>query len=75
MKEFPPLMLMKGPLLELSLRGILVKNISQNLSQTAMNLQRNHLKIWPKNVCLTLRYFCCFGKELLGKEQHKRKVF
>ena len=55
------LMLMKGPLLELSLRGILVKNISQNLSKIAMNFQRIHLKILPKNVCLALRYFCYFG--------------
>ena len=43
-----------------SLKGYLVKNIRQNLSQIAMNFQRIHLKIWPKMVCLGLRCSYCF---------------
>ena len=50
-------MLMKGPLLELSLRGILAKNISQNLSQTAMNLQRIHFKILAKSCTFIFKVF------------------
>ena len=53
--------LMGGFHLELSLRGYLAKNLSQNLSQLAMNLQKIHPKIWPKMVCLGLRCSCCFG--------------
>ena len=51
---------MKGPFLELSLRGILAKNISQNLSQTAMNLQRIHLKILVKNGMFSFKVFLLF---------------
>ena len=61
-------MLMKGPLLELSLRGILAKNISQNLSQTAMNLQRIHLKILAKNGMLSFKVFFLFWVRIVREK-------
>ena len=53
-------MLMKGPFLELSLRGILENNLSQNLFQIAMNLQRIHLKIFVKNGLFNFKVFLLF---------------
>ena len=60
-------MLMKGPLLELSLWGILENNLSQNLSQTAMNLQRIHLKILAKNGMLSFKVFLLFQVRATGE--------
>ena len=46
--------------LELSLRGILEKNISQNISQLTMNFQKIHPKIWPKNGMFSFKMFLLF---------------
>ena len=51
----------EGLYLLLSLRKYLAKNISQNLSQSIINLQKVHPRIWPKMVCSALRVFCYFG--------------
>ena len=53
--------------------GILVKNISQNLSQTAMNLQGIHLKILAKNGMFSFKVFLLFlvraaGQRVIEKE-------
>ena len=60
-------MLMKGPFLELSLRGILENNLSQNLFQTAMYLQRIHLKIFVKNGMFNFKVFLLFRVRAAGE--------
>ena len=60
-------MLMKGPFLELSLRGILENNLSKNLSQTAMNLQRIHLKILVKNGMFSSKVILLFRVRAAGE--------
>ena len=60
-------MLMKASFLELSLRGILENNLSQNLSQTAMNLQRIYLKILVKNGMFSFKVFLLFRVRAVGE--------
>ena len=48
--------------------GILVKNISQNLSQTVMNLQRIHLKILAKNGMFSFKVFFLFWVRIVGEK-------
>ena len=47
--------------------GILVKNISQNLSKTVMNLQRIHLKILAKNGMFSIKVFLLFWIRAAGE--------
>ena len=66
-------MLMKGPFLELSLRGILENNLSPNLSQTAMNLQRIHLKILVKNGMFSFKVFLLFRVRVAGEKAAEKE--
>ena len=68
-----PLGVDEGFYLELSLKGYLANNFSQNLFQLAMNFQRIHLKIWPKNGMFSFKVFLPVWVIAAGEKEAEKK--
>ena len=67
-----PLGVDEGFYLELSLKGYLANNFSQNLFQLAMNFQRIHLKIWPKNGMFSFKVFLLVWVIAAGEKEAEK---
>ena len=71
-----PLCVDEGFLFIAEFKGGLTNNLNQNLSQSAINFQRIHLKLWAKMGMFSFKVFLLFWVIVAeGKSSKKGKYF